>query len=188
MHLLVAFPLLFICQPTSDLELENLTTELAKQRYRLTKLLEDEKLWTDPKRRTDLLACLKLAKLFPDPKMAPVLLKRISFCPDPAHDIPPFRTIEEVAPAFGVLVTIGLPAVAPPIERLKKIDSEDDNARIMVLLVKRIYEKAGFGREMAIQRLDRELSRTNDAQEKANLVDAIERLQRGRDAKGNVIP
>src|SRR5438067_10146996 len=90
---------LVFSQPTGPAgEWDSATLELAKTRERVAKRLSDESLWTDPKNKQELLACLKTARTLPDVKLAPLLLKHISYVPGNPHPLDP---PEEYSPAFA---------------------------------------------------------------------------------------
>ena len=57
----------------------------------------------------------------------------------PYAESTPLKTLEEAAPAFGVLVSIGLPAIPEAVDRLKKCDPGNEEIVILGRLVERIY-------------------------------------------------
>jgi hypothetical protein len=174
--------MLFAWQPAGEADLERLAKEAASQRARLCAKLADEKLWSEPENEKELLACLKAARVFPDPKLVAMLAPRIAYSPYTVME--PLKPIEDLAPVYGVLLNIGLPALPAAVERLKHVDPDSDDARLLTRLLVKVYDQAGFGKDIAIQRLELELSRTKAGKERANLQGALKWLRRGIDTKG----
>jgi hypothetical protein len=127
---------------------------------------------------------LALARKTPTAKLAPILIKHISFRPD--TDIPPLRPIEDLNPAFGAALAIGPPAVKASVERLKKIDPETHEALLVLRLMIKIYDQDSFGPEMTMRRLELELAITKNVEDMARLQGAVRRLARITQAKGKI--
>jgi hypothetical protein len=121
------------------------------------------------------LADLDAAAQLPLPELAPVLIKHIGF-------LPSFRgldRLENMFPAYGALVRIGTPAIGPALARLKKVEPDSREAILLVQLVVEVYSQGGFGEQLAIQRLELELSKTKEKRERSNLEEALKSLRKG---------
>lgn len=172
-------------QPQSGEEWDRAKADAAKQRDALVKRLSDEHLWLQPKREEELMACLKAARAFPDPRMTPILLKHLASGPSaPGAGVDPFRmTLEDRVPVLGALASIGPSAIPEVVETLRKTESAKE-VDLLALLVWAIYDGGGFGKELAVERLELELRNTKLPKERENLQKAIKRLRPPNDTKG----
>jgi len=144
--------------------------------------LQDEKLWTEGARTKELLQNLSAAKSMRTSLLAPVLARHIAYTP---FDPPPISltTTEILHPAYGILVTTGLPAVQAILDQLKVTDYKEqikeDGPRKHCLLVFSlidIYNQGGRGSEMARRRIQLELDVTPE-KGRDSLLEALKHSQ-----------
>jgi len=144
--------------------------------------LKQEKLWTDFELKEALETYLEQAKTNPSKEVVAVLVKHIEY---DIYSYPATRSRltarEKRFPVIGTLTHIGLPCVPSLIELLKVTDPEDENdsARRQYFAVDclcDIYDKGGYGKEVAFERLKLAIARS-DGREKKLLESAAARIR-----------
>lgn len=173
--------------------------DMAKEEYdksvhQLFEILKDPEIWKSDARRIILLSSLDVAKKLRAETLVPILVKHVAYIPPQREGIRA-RPLTQKCPVLRVLVEIGLPAVhlvlkeIKETEGIKETDEIDEKVvtellkaanedilnkpTILLLCLKEIYDKAGYGNAMAKKRLELELAATKDEKEKANLQAAL---------------
>jgi hypothetical protein len=173
---------LLLYQKVPEPNWEQAVDQIPKYRETILKILKDDKLWTDSNRQEELGKILTTANLLADSRLAPVLIRRIGYSPKEQRFR---RRPPEIAhPVYGILLRIGTPSIGPAVEELKRIAPEKEEVKLLLPLIVEIYDKGGFGNDLAIQRLELELSKTKDARARRNLENALKWLKRGPEIKG----
>lgn len=172
---------LLVSQKDTRASVDSFVEELAEHRKKLLKTLAEDKMWTDPERKDALTRALQAASAFADSRFVRPLIRRTAYSPWKGRvgEMP----IEMEYPVYGILLRIGTPSIGAAVEELKKAGSDKEETRLLLPLIVDIYAKGGFGKDLAIQRLELELSKTKDALERQNLENALKWLRRGREIK-----
>jgi hypothetical protein len=147
--------------------------KLYEQRERIVlQALKQDQIWRNPMHRADLLAFLDEAKLLRSSSFAAILVKRIDYDAYPLQPSPPRLSVEQQYPAFGLLAEIGMPATSAILEEMKGAKIEQRRMNFLVLAMVRIYERGGFGKELARKRIELEAER-GKGEERERLIQVL---------------
>jgi len=150
--------------------------------------------WTDDEKRKELRKALKMALVIHSERFIEPVIDYISFT------YQDYMLSEIPKNTSDLLVSIGLPSVKEIVEKLKEDDAYKhlpyyalngskkgiENATKLLLKKRRklyvdclvrIYDKAGYGKKMALKRLELELAGTTSKKKKLSLTAAIKLIK-----------
>jgi hypothetical protein len=148
-------------------------TVLAEQEKRILEYLKNDASWTDRKNRSKTTEYVRMGGDLRSSTLVPILVRNITFS---STDGIGLKSISYYYPAYGALKKIGMPSVAPILQRLKDdgadegLDAMERNYLISCLVD--IYEQGGFGVEITRLRITEEMKKA-DAKQKANLEQVL---------------
>ena len=150
-----------------------------KQENFLKKRMEDKTLWNDSKRKKELVRCLRTIATLRMKSVAPVIVSRITYNPDPLALDRTVRTLEVKYPVYGALKGIGIPSVPYLVSELKKTNPKDGTEEsylkqlLLIYCIDEIYDQGKHGTLLTKKRLQIELGTAKDRKAKANLKAAL---------------
>jgi hypothetical protein len=160
---------------------EHFLSQLEKRQAAMVAKLGSQELWTDPGREGELLELLQVCQTLKPPGCIPILAKHMTYeIRDKVRKLDA-KSVEQQYPAVGVLEKIGLPAVPALLAAIGRGPAKDSGTApgptetILVHCLIRIYDRGGYGSEMARKRIETEVAKAM-GKDKARLEQALSNL------------
>jgi hypothetical protein len=164
--------------PERKLDLPAFLGECAAQEAALLAFFRDETKWKDPDHTPATLKYLQAARVLRPRSLAPVLARHIAYNPREAPTEKIRLPVDQRFPVYGVLRSIGVPAVPALLNQLKESDPEDRRSgqrthNLLIYCLADLYDQGGSGAALARQRIGLEAEKAN-GQAKKWLLRALE--------------
>lgn len=131
----------------------------------LREILESPEMWDDPNNKDTLREALQIAGALKLDSLVPALASHISYHyrEQSKRELP----VHIAFPVAGALVQMGFPAVPHLMRILREVDVAGVGRQraLATYALVTIYEKSGFGREMARHRIELEIAEADEKQQ-----------------------